>query len=442
MGFSPKNFWPKPEARSPRPYPAPTSFLHVFRSRRIALLAVLGFSSGLPLLLTGQTLQAWMTARHIDLGRIAAMSAVGLAYSLKFAWAPLLDRYRVPLLGRRRGWILVLQLGLVAAIATMGAIDPVGAPVALAGAAVAVAFLSASQDVVLDAYANDMLAPDERAAGQAAYVVGYRVGMLAAGTAALVMADHVEWWAIYAIMAGAVAACTVATFVAPEPDAPATAPRTLAAALVGPVREFAARLGARRFARLLAFAALYELGYFFAQAVIIPFLHDGVGFDFTTIGLAYKALVFAGTAAGGLASGALVARAGARRMLVPFGVVALVTHLLYALLALAGHSLPLLCVAVLADSIANALVITVFVAELMGACSPAFSATQLAILTSLSSVGQRVLGPFAADVQAAVGWAGFFAVTAAMTLPGLAVAASVARAPRDREEVATRGAAS
>ncbi|HTR54164.1 MAG TPA: MFS transporter [Kofleriaceae bacterium] len=421
MGFGSENLGPESKAQ------VPTSFFHVFRSRRIAVLAALGFSSGLPLYLTGQTLQAWMSSRHVDLKRIAAMSAVGLAYSLKFAWAPLLDRYRLPVLGRRRGWMLGLQLALVAAIATMGAIDPVAAPVALAAAAAVVAFLSASQDVVLDAYAADVLAPEQRAAGQAVYVVGYRVGLLVAGSLALVLADHLAWPVIYAVMAAAMVVGVAGTFAAEEPATPEQARHTLATALVEPFRELAHRLGGGRLARLLAFAALYELGYFFAQAVIIPFLHDGVGFDFTTIGVANKALVFAGTAVGGFASGALVARWGPHRLLVPFGALALATHLLYALLALAGHSLPMLCVAVLADSIANALVMTAFVAVLMGTCSPAFSATQLAILTSLSSVGQRVLGPFAANVQVAVGWAGFFVVTAAMTVPGLVLARRIAQ---------------
>ena len=407
--------------------------LTVFRSRRMAVLFALGISSGLPLFLTGQTLQAWLSDRRVDLHRIAALSLVGLAYTLKFAWAPVLDRYRVPLLGRRRGWVLVLQLALAVAIAVMGGCDPVAAPVALATAAAVVAFLSASQDVVLDAYSNDVLAPHERAAGSAVYVLGYRVGMLAAGSAALVLADHLPWQAIYRGFAAVMALAAFATLLAEEPAAPAHVPPSLVRALVDPFRDLARRNGARGTALLCGFAALYELGYFFAQAIIIPFLHDGVGFAFTDIGVVYKVLVFAGTALGGLASGAVVARLGARRALVPFGVLAAATHLLYALLALAGHSLPVLCAAVLADSVANAMVVTVFVATLMGACSPAFSATQLAVLTSLSSVGQRVLGPWAADVQLAVGWAGFFVVTAAMALPGLVLAHRFGR------EVATGG---
>jgi PAT family beta-lactamase induction signal transducer AmpG len=393
----------------------------------MAVLLALGFSSGLPLLLTSQTLQAWMDSEHVDLHQIAAFALVGLAYTFKFAWAPLLDRYALPVLGRRRGWVIVLQLGLVVAIAMMGTIDPTGHAALLAAVAATVALLSASQDVVLDAYSAEVLAPEQRAAGSALYVLGYRIGALAAGSLALVLADHLAWRTIYAVMAGLMALPVLATLLAEEPPPPARPPATLATAVVEPFRELGRRLGGRATARLLAFAALYELGYFFAQAVIIPFLHDGVGFAFTEIGFAYKALVFAGTALGGLASGALVARWGAHRMLVPFGVLAATTHLLYALLAVIGHSLPMLCVAVLGDSLANALVVTVFVAVLMGACSPAYSATQLAVLTSLSSVGQRVLGPLAADVQQALGWSGFFLATAAMTVPGLVLAHRMGR---------------
>jgi PAT family beta-lactamase induction signal transducer AmpG len=401
--------------------------LEVFRKRRMAILLALGFSSGLPLLLTGQTLQAWLDSRGVSLDRIAAFSLVGLAYSLKFLWAPLLDRYRIPVLGRRRGWVLALQLALIAAIAVMGRLDPRDDAAALAAVAAVVAFLSASQDVVLDAYSAEVLDPAERAAGSAVYVLGYRIGALAAGSAALVLADHLTWRTIYAGMAALLGLGVLATMLAEEPRGAARGPETLATAVIEPFRELARRLGGHATARLLAFAALYELGYFFAQTLIIPFLHDGVGFELSEIGVVYKLLVFAGTALGGLASGALVARSGAHRMLLPFGALAAVTHLLYAVLAFAGHSLPLLCVAVLGDSVANALVVTVFVAVLMGVCSPAYSATQLAVLTSLSSVGQRVLGPFAAGVQHAVGWPGFFLVTAAMTVPGLVLAQRLAR---------------
>jgi PAT family beta-lactamase induction signal transducer AmpG len=399
----------------------------IFRSKRMAVLFLLGFSGGLPLLLTGQTLQAWMTAVGLDLGSIADLSAIGLAYTFKFLWAPLLDRYRLPLLGRRRGWLLAFQLALIVAIATMGAIDPRAHPLELAAMAVAVALLSACLDIVIDAYKADILAPDERAAGSAMYVLGYRFALLMTGTVALVMADHMPWRVIYAVMAALMVVGVIATLLASEPVLHASPPRTLAEAVVLPFREFVHRLGVRRLVLILGFAALYRFGDYFAQALIISFLHDGVGFDFTEIGLVNKGVGFAGLAIGGLFAGSLVARFELRRVLVLFGILAAITNLLYTWLALAGHDLAIFCTAVFVDQLSYAFGTTAFLAVLMGVTSPAVSATQFALLTSLSSVGQRLFGPLADDVVRAVSWSGFFAVSAAMAIPGLVLAWYVAR---------------
>lgn len=388
----------------------------------MAVLCALGFSSGLPYLLTSLTLQAWLTTRGLTLKEIAAFAPIGLAYTLKVLWAPLLDRFRLPMLGRRRGWMLVLQLALGVAIAAMGTVDPVASPAWLAVLACAVALLSASQDVVLDAYSTDVLAPEERAAGTGVYVFGYRVALLVTGTLALVLADHVAWRVVYAVMAAFMVIGVIATLAAEEPAEAGPAPRSVAGALVAAVRELLGRRGARGTALLLAFAASYELGYFFAQAAIMNFLQTGPRFTLTEIATVNKALGFAGTALGAVAGGALVARFGLRRMLLAFGALAAATHLLYAALALAGHDLPVFCGAVLCDSVANAMVTTAFLAVLMGACSAAVSATQFALLTSLSSVGKNVFGPLTAVVVAAVGWPGFFVVTAGLGLPGLALA--------------------
>lgn len=401
--------------------------LDVFRSKRMAVLYLLGFSGGLPLLLTGQTLQAWMTSVGLDLGSIADLSAIGLAYTLKFLWAPLLDRYRLPFLGRRRGWLLVLQLGLVAAIAVMGAIDPRAQPVQLAAIAVAVAFLSSLQDIVIDAYNADSLAPHERAAGAAAYVVGYRSALVVTGTLALILADHMSWAAIYAAMAALMLIGVIATLVADEPAEVSAPPRTLARALVLPFKELWQRLGTRGLLLVIGFAALYRFGDYFAQALIITFFNRGVGFSFTDIGLVNKGVGFVGLAIGGVLAGALVARFTLRRLLVAFGVLSAITNLLYSWLALAGHDFTVFCTAVFVDNVSYALGTTAFLSVLMGACSPAASATQMALLTSLSSVGQRVFGWLTDDVVAAVQWSGFFAVTAAMALPGLVMAWWVAR---------------
>lgn len=408
--------------------------LAVFRSRRMIALFLLGFGSGLPYYLTANTLQAWLSSVGMELETIATFNAIGLAYTFKFAWAPLFDRFALPLLGRRRGWMLVLQLGLGAAIAAMGTVDPVARPEAIAGLALAVAVLSASQDIVIDAYNADLLAPEERAAGASINIMGYRVGMMLTGGLALVMADHVSWTIVYGAMAALIAVGVVGTLLAEEPVRPAAGPTTLAESVYLPLVELVRRLGAGGVALVLAFTALYKFGDYFAQSLIIAFLKQGAGFDFTEIAAVYKGLGVIGTIAGGLAAGAVVGRFGMKRVLVAFGVVQAVTNLLYAWLAGAGASLPIFVVAVACDMTANAMGTAVFVGFLMSVCSPAVSATQFALLTSLSSIGQRVFGAlFAYDVVAAVGWPGFFVATSAMAVPGLALAAVVARRRVARE---------
>jgi len=397
-----------------------TSFA-VFRSRRMVVLFVLGFSSGIPYYLTSQTLQAWMTSVGIDLGSISAFASVGLAYTLKFAWAPLLDRFHPPMLGRRRGWVLGCQLGLLVSIATMGMIDPAADPELMAAMAVIVAFLSASQDVVLDAYNADLLRPEERAAGSGVYVFGYRTAMVVSSTVALVLADHVPWRIVYLAMAALVLVGIAGTLAAEEP-ASQRAPTTFAEALYRPFVAFVETLGLRGAALAIGFAAIYKFGDQFAQVLLMPFLQRELGYSLTRIAEVYQLLGLAGTALGGFGAGALVARFGLRRMLIGFGALQATTNLLYAWLAVSGASLPIFCTAVLTDNLANAMGTAAFVAYLMSVCTSSVSATQLALLTSLSSVGQRVFGPLAGPVEEYIGWPGFFAVTTALAIPGLVVA--------------------
>lgn len=398
----------------------------VFRSPRMVVLFLLGFSSGLPLLLTGQILQGWLTAEGVSLQQIGTMSLVGLAYTFKFAWAPLLDRFQVPFLGRRRGWVLVFQIALIGVIAMMGVFDPRHDLAVIAYVAVSIAVLSASQDIVLDAYMTDVLAPHERAAGASVNIIGYRVATVASSSIAFVMADHVVWPVIWLTMAVFLLVGLAGTLIAEEPAVVARPPRTIAQSLYLPFLEFwrRYRIGT---SVVLVFAAIYRFGDYFAQSLVIAFLKRGVGFDFTEIAVVYKFLGFAGLAVGGLFGGALVARFGMRRMLIAFGLLSATTHLLYVWLAVAGKSMVVFAIAVACDNTASAMGTAAFVAFLMSVCSPAVSATQFALLTSLSSVGQRVFGPFASRVVDAIGWSGFFAVCAALVLPGIALVWFVTR---------------
>ena len=395
--------------------------LAIFRSRRMAVVLLLGFSSGLPLMLTGQTIQQWLLDAKVDLKSIATFAAVGLPYTTKFLWAPLLDRYTLPFLGRRRGWLLVFQVGLVGGLIFISCLDPKADPELFALAALIVATLSASQDIVVDAYNTDLLDPEQRAAGSATYVMGYRTAMLASGAMALVMADHLLWQVVYLIMAGLMVIGIVGTLLAEEPKAHVRPPRTLASAVVEPFIEFFTRFGWRQALVVLGFAATYKFGEQFAQNMVQPF-YRSVGFTKTEIGLASKAVSYFGVAVGGAISGVLVARYGVRKMLVVFGCIQIGAHVAYLAIAFAGHDIVVFAIAIFVEYVVLAMAAMTFVAAQMSMCSPAVSATQMALLTSLSSVGQRVFGTFGADVVGAVGWKGFFVVTMAMGLPGIVLA--------------------
>ena len=371
-------------------------------------LALLGFSSGLPLMVTGQTLGAWLTHDGLSIEAIGAFALVGLPYTFKWAWAPLLDRFALPFLGRRRGWAVVLQIAVAAAIALMAATPPREAPLRLAGLAILVAFLSASLDVVLDAYKADRLAPEERAAGAAAFVFGYRAAVVVSGFGALVVADLVPWPVVYLGFALVELVCVAGILIVDEPPIP---PRSF------PIWEPLRGLVAVGWG--LLFVALYKFGDYLAQPMLIPFFRRGPGFSQTEIGLVSQIVGLAGVAAGGWLAVVGARRLGLRRSLVAFGVLQAATNGFYVALALVGKSLPLFAAAVFFDQLANAMGTAAFVAYLMGLCDPRVSATQYAILTSLSSVGQRIFGFLGGPIVGHAGWGGFFALTGLLAVPAL-----------------------
>lgn len=392
----------------------------VFRSRRMAAVFLLGFSSGLPLLLVGNTLGQWLIDAKFDDKTIAGISAFGLPYTFKWAWAPLLDRYDMPFLGRRRGWILTFQLALIFGLLAMGWLGPESDFQTFVALTVGVATASASQDIVIDAYNTDVLGPDERAAGSAAYVMGYRTAMLVAGMFALVLADHVEWLVVYWIMAGLMVVGIVGVVLAEPLTAAVATPRTIAESVYLPFRTFFQRYG-RHALVLLAFAATYKFGEQFLQVMLAKFYRT-IGFSKTEIGVLSKFVTFAAFAVGGGLGGALVARYGLRRMLVVFGILQATTNLAYIAMAYAGHDLVMFGGAVFIENLSAATATAAFSAALMSFCSPATSATQMALLTSLSSVGQRVFGFSAGIVVEHYGYVPLFLVAIALAVPGIALA--------------------
>jgi len=388
------------------PLPA---YAAVFRSRKILLLLLLGFSSGLPLALTAGTLQAWLASDNVDIVAIGWFALVGQPYTYKFLWAPLMDRYSLPMLGRRRGWLFVTQLLLAAAIAFMGTLKPADSTWLLGAAALAVAFLSASQDIVFDALRTDWLEREERGAGAAVSVFGYRIGMLVSGAGALILADQWLGWTGTGMLA---------TWLVVEPAPKSAAPKTLDEAVVKPFAEFFSRQGA---VALLALVVLYKLGDAFAGNLTTTFLLRGPGFSLTEIGAINKGFGLAATIAGALAGGALMAKMRMYRALLLFGALQAATNLGFLLLSVAGKSYALMVTVIGLENLCGGMGTAAYVALLMALCDRRFSATQYALLSALSAVGRVFVGPVAGYLVSALGWAEFFFFTFLIALPGLAL---------------------
>jgi len=394
----------------------PSPYLEILRSPRIAAVLLLGFSSGLPLALTGGTLQAWLTVSGADIMTIAWFSWIGIPYLLKFLWSPLMDRYVPPFLGRRRGWMLLTQLALVAGIAGMG-ISPPNANLWLLGClALWVAFASASQDIVIDAYRTDLLPAAERGMGAAVSVLGYRIAMLASGGLALILADQIGWRQTFFAMAALMSVGLVTSLAAPEPVLRGTPPRSLRAAVVEPLKDLLSRPGALQ---LLALIALYKFGDALAGTLTTAFLIRGAGFSLTDVGTINKALGLVSLLLGGLAGGLLLVRMSLTRALLLFGVLQAVSNLSFALLAWAGKSYPLLVFAVGFENLASGMGTAAFVAFAMALCNHSFSATQYALLSAIASLGRILFGPVTGTLVEAAGWANFFVLTFVAALPGL-----------------------
>ncbi|NJN85266.1 MAG: AmpG family muropeptide MFS transporter [Leptolyngbyaceae cyanobacterium SL_7_1] len=383
----------------------------------MAALLLLGFASGLPLFLTSRTLQAWMTVEGIDLGAIGLFSLVGLPYSLKFLWSPLLDRYVPPFLGRRRGWLVVTQVGLTLAIAAMSLQQPSRALQWLAINAVIIAFFSASQDVAFDAYRIDVLETQELGAGAAIAVLGYRIALLVTGSLALILADRLPWQLVYLLLAGLMALSLLYTLWAPEPaiDRP---PSTLLNAIVLPFQEFFQRSGWGRGVLILVFIVLYKLGDAFVNTMATPFLLQ-TGFTQADIGAIQGGMGLLATIVGALAGGAILSQIGIYRSLWIFGGLQAISNAMYFALAAVGQNYLLMVVAINVENFCAGLGTAAFVAFLMSLCNPLFSATQFALLSSLMAVSRDILVAPAGEIVKLTDWSSFFLLTLVAAVPGL-----------------------
>ncbi|PLR51911.1 muropeptide MFS transporter AmpG [Chimaeribacter arupi] len=391
--------------------------LSLFTQRNSVVMLLLGFASGLPLALTSGTLQAWMTVENVDLKTIGFFSLVGQAYVFKFFWSPLMDRYTPPFLGRRRGWLLLTQLLLIGAIFAMGFMQPARDLWWLAALAVAVAFLSASQDIVFDAYKTDLLNAEQRGAGAAVSVLGYRLAMLISGGLALWLADrYLGWQATYWLMAALMLVGVVTTLRAPEPDTHAGVPRTLEQAIMAPLRDFFGRNNAWL---ILCLIVLYKMGDAFAGSLSTTFLIRGVGFEAGEVGLVNKTLGLAATIVGALYGGAVMQRLSLFRALLIFGLLQAVSNAGYWLLAITDKHLISMAVAIFFENLCGGMGTAAFVALLMALCNKSFSATQFALLSALSAVGRVYVGPVAGWFVEAHGWPLFYLFSIVAAVPGL-----------------------
>jgi MFS transporter, PAT family, beta-lactamase induction signal transducer AmpG len=403
--------------------------LEVYGDRRVLLILLLGFSSGLPFLLTFSTLSAWLATAGVRRAAIGAFALVATPYAFKFVWSPLLDRVPPPLpLGRRRGWGITIQAALVAAMLSLGMCDPKRNLTAMAALAVTVAFLSATQDIVIDAFRVEYLPLELQGPGAGTIETGYRVAMLVSGAGSLVIAERAGWFAAYATMAVLQAACMFVFLFSPEPATSTEAAMAKAAereslgewfirAVAGPFADFMRR---PIWPVILLFVVGYKVGEGMAAIMATP-LYISLGFSLDQIAAVSKFVGFFGTVAGALLGGVVTVRFGILRSLLVCGILQVVGNLFYVLQSVGGHRLSYLAICVTAEQVTSAMAAAALIAYLSSLCSPEFTATQYALLSSLASVGRTIVASSSGVLAEAFGWVRFFLVTTGVTVPALAL---------------------
>ncbi|MGX9966588.1 AmpG family muropeptide MFS transporter [Roseomonas sp. F4] len=397
---------------------------NLFRDRRFLVLLALGFSAGVPLPLTAFTLRQWFSESGISLTAIGLTALIGLAYAFKFLWSPVLDHAAPPAfgwLGRRRGWLATIQPVLAAAILGLGFTNPVTAAEVTVMVAVLVAFLSASQDIVVDAYRIEVLEESNQGYGLACYIWGYRGALLAANAGALAIAEFAGWTAAFAYCAALIGVGFLAVLLGPEPAAPPVEvlpwARRLKLAVVDPFVDF---MGRRYWVAILAFVALFKLGEALAGIMTAPF-YRSLGFSRLEVAAVGSVFGLFMTLGGALAGGWVVAKLGTARALVVTGLLQMLSNLMYVALAQTGYSMPMLWTQVGVENFTDGLADAAFVTYLSALTSRSFTATQYALLSSLAAVPLRTLGASSGWLAEGLGWSWFFALTTLAALPAMAI---------------------
>lgn len=387
----------------------------ILASPKMVAIMVLGAASGFPNQITESALQAWLKDSGATNTTVGILSYVALPYLFKFLWAPLIDRYPLPWLGRRRGWIALMQLALAVSIGVFALQNPAVSLTPIAVCAVAIVFFSATQDIAFDAYRTDVALPHERGLAAAANNLGYRTSAWLASAFALVVADFFGWEPAFLILAAVMAAFCVATLLAPEPHYEHQPPRTLTESFVVPLR---ALLGTSSAIAFIALVILFKVGDAFALRLFTPFMMD-VGFSKTEIALVLKALFTASAIIGAILGGVAMVRLGLLNSMLIFGVLQAASNMLYYALALTGKSYPLMVTAVSIDNIAGAMGNIASVALIMALCDTRYSAFQYALLSAFALTPRYLLGGPAGWLADNAGWDMYYVVSVLLAVPGL-----------------------
>jgi MFS transporter, PAT family, beta-lactamase induction signal transducer AmpG len=415
--------------------PKPT-LRQALADKRMLVILLMSFGSGLPFNLTSSTMQAWLADSHVAIQTIGIFGIVALPYLLKPLWAPLLDRYSPPLLGRRRGWIIIIQWCLALAIGAMAFSSPAERPLDMGIVALVVAFLSASQDIVVDAYRVDTIQPSERGLAAGASAWGYRSAAMIANYVVVYLASLIGWRYAYLMIAVLMATTTLATLWAPEPEVPGQAPRTLVDAVWKPLLDLYSR---PYFLGFLAILLLYKVGDAFALSLYSAFMIKGMGFSLPQLASGKLDMTIS-TVIGVTLGGWAYLRLGMFRSLLIFGVCQALTNLMYMVLSVVGKQLWLMLLATSVDTMVGGMGQAAYVAFLVSLCNTNFSATQYAILSALSAVPRVVMTTVAGYVVASIGWSNFFVLTCATAIPGLIVSLLMRKPINDLAARDTAGA--
>ncbi len=395
--------------------PIRQSTLNIVFSRRMLVAFLMGFSGGLPLLLTMGVLQAWMKEGGVDLTWIGMITLVQIPYTWKFLWAPFLDRFIPPFLGRRRGWLLMSQIALMAAIVGLGYSDPVKNTWMMIVAAVLVAFFSATQDIVIDAYRREDLPDAELGLGSSMYVYGYRLGMLLASGGGMILADYISFSQVYFIMAFCLLPGVITTLLTPEPKVSVGIPRTMREAVVNPLLDYFSRNGALW---ILAFILLYKIGDTMASAITTPFYLE-IGFSKTEIGTVVKFFGTAATLAGAALGGLLLLKLGINRGLWIFGILQALSTAGFAVLARIGYNISMLSGVIAFENLSSGMGTAAFVAFMASITNKKFTATQYALLTSLMGLPRALASSVTGFMAKNIGWEEFFIGCTLIAIPGM-----------------------